>query len=326
MAKTKYYYDQESCSYKKIELTKKKIFLKFIKSSSFILCIASILSFIKNNYFESEKERYLSKENNNLKTQYELIMQDMGKIENTLDELQKQDDHVYRVILCSDKLSPEMRKAGIGGVDHYKNIANMDKHKLIMKITQKADKLKYKLNIQSQSYKEIINLAKKRKKQLACTPSIQPVGNIDLRRLSSGFGMRPHPTLKIPKMHKGQDFAVLCGTPVYATADGIVKKAYYSRTGGNTIEIRHGKFLTKYLHLKSMRVKTGENVYRGKLIGKSGTTGTHSTGPHLHYEILELKNGRFKHVNPIGYFFGELTSTQYEQVKKMSKRDIISMD
>ncbi|MCP3659649.1 MAG: M23 family metallopeptidase [Bacteroidetes bacterium] len=327
MAKIKYYYDQDSCTYKEISLTKKSLFLKLIKSASFILCLTTIITYARENYFDSKKVVLLKKENNNLKTRYELVMQDMSNIENRLNELQKQDDQVYRVILGSDPIPNQIRTPSIGGIEHYKDLIDKDKNKLILKVSQKADKLRHKLNIQSKSYDKLLTLANKKTNQLACFPSIQPVENKDLRRISSSFGMRPHPTLKILKMHNGQDFAVLSGTPIYATADGIVKKAYYSRTGGNTIEIRHGRFMTRYCHLRSMKVKPGQRVRRGQNIGKSGATGTHCSGPHLHYEILEKKsNGGYKYVNPIHYFLGDLTTAQYAKVKKLVKRNLMSMD
>lgn len=326
MAKIKYHYDQESCSYKKVELTKKYFFINFFKFTLLAILISSITLRIRDNYFHSENERQLIIENQNLQTQYEIIMQDMVKIENNLNNLIQKDNEVYRAALGSEPLPQAIRSAGTGGIDRYEKLSDLDKNKLIMKISQKADKLKHKLNIQSKSYEEILNLSKKHKNQLACHPSLQPVENKDLRRLSSGFGMRPHPTLGIYKMHYGQDFAVLTGTPVYAPADGRVRKARYSRTAGNIIEINHGKFMTRYAHLSSIKVKPGQKVCRGQLIGKSGATGTFCAGAHLHYEVLELRNGRFKHVDPTDYFFGELTTAQYAEVKRLAKRDIYSMD
>jgi murein DD-endopeptidase MepM/ murein hydrolase activator NlpD len=125
------------------------------------------------------------------------------------------------------------------------------------------------------------------KKTLMRTP-------INGARLSSGFGMRRHPVLGYSKMHRGIDFAAPTGTPIYAAGDGVVERAGRFSSYGNYIKIRHRSDLhTAYAHLSKMRVRAGERVRQGQIIGYVGTTGR-STGPHLHYEVLVNR----KHVNP----------------------------
>lgn len=119
---------------------------------------------------------------------------------------------------------------------------------------------------------------------------------IDGARLSSGYGMRKHPVLGYTKMHKGVDFAAARGTPIYAAGDGTVEKASAWGGYGNYIRIRHNADLkTAYAHLKGFAkgISAGKRVKQGQVIGYVGTTGR-STGPHLHYEILQ--GGR--QVNP----------------------------
>lgn len=115
-------------------------------------------------------------------------------------------------------------------------------------------------------------------------------------RVSSGYGMRKHPVLGYTKMHKGVDFAAPRGTKIYAAADGVIEKKYYSSSYGNYIRIRHASGIkTAYAHMKGFArgMKNGKKVKQGQVIGYVGTTGR-STGPHLHYEVL--KGGR--QVNP----------------------------
>ena len=119
---------------------------------------------------------------------------------------------------------------------------------------------------------------------------------IDGARLSSGFGKRHHPVLGYAKMHKGVDFAAPRGTPIYAAGDGTIEKAGPWSSYGNYVRIRHnGTLKTAYAHLKGFAkgITPGARVKQGQVIGYVGTTGR-STGPHLHYEVLE--NGR--QVNP----------------------------
>lgn len=129
-------------------------------------------------------------------------------------------------------------------------------------------------------------------------PSMMPT---DAVRISSLFGMREHPTLHRYKAHKGIDLAAPRGTPVYATADGIVGKAQRYGTYGNYVQIEHGgEIETRYAHLSGFVVTPGESVHKGELIGYVGSTGR-STGPHLHYEVRI--DG--KAVDPMPFLLGE---------------------
>jgi murein DD-endopeptidase MepM/ murein hydrolase activator NlpD len=158
---------------------------------------------------------------------------------------------------------------------------------------------------------------------LASIPAIQPVSNHDLKRLSSYFGYRPDPIYKVKKFHSGVDFSAPKGTPIYATGEGVVIKTKHSRRGyGNTIEIDHGYgYKTFYAHISEIKVKRGEKVKRGQIIATVGNTGK-STAPHLHYEVR--KNNR--KVNPIYYFFTDLTPEEYETLLDLSKLPNQSLD
>jgi murein DD-endopeptidase MepM/ murein hydrolase activator NlpD len=113
-------------------------------------------------------------------------------------------------------------------------------------------------------------------------PSRMPVEGV---RLTSSYGMRDHPILRQRRQHNGVDLAAEHGTPVYATADGRVGKALYWGSYGNYVQIEHGGQLqTRYAHLSSYTVNSGDQVRKGQLIGYIGSTGR-STGPHLHYEV-----------------------------------------
>ncbi len=121
---------------------------------------------------------------------------------------------------------------------------------------------------------------------------------VDGARISSGFGMRKHPILGYSKMHKGVDFAVPTGTPIYAAGDGVVEMAGWNGGYGKYVRLKHnGTYMTAYGHMSKIAagLGKGDRVKQGEVIGYVGTTGQ-STGPHLHYEILV--GG--KQVNPLG--------------------------
>ncbi|MEJ6501727.1 MAG: DUF5930 domain-containing protein [Rhodobacterales bacterium] len=127
------------------------------------------------------------------------------------------------------------------------------------------------------------------------TPIVMPVHSS--YRMTSGFGWRRHPTKGTGRMHEGTDFASNAGTPIFATADGVVVYAGWSNGYGNVIKIQHALgFETRFGHLSKLNVTKGQRVSRGDRIGDMGSTGR-STGPHLHYEI---RIGG-KPVNPMTY-------------------------
>lgn len=117
-------------------------------------------------------------------------------------------------------------------------------------------------------------------------PNGAPTPNV---QLTSGFGTRVHPITKKRKRHDGLDFAAKIGTPVYAPADAVIERARSSNYGyGNQLTLNHTMgFISTYSHLSKFKVKQGEFVKKGQLIGWTGNSGL-STGPHLHYEIRFL--------------------------------------
>ncbi|MCS6968484.1 MAG: M23 family metallopeptidase [Bernardetiaceae bacterium] len=126
-----------------------------------------------------------------------------------------------------------------------------------------------------------------------------------------------HPIYKIRKFHTGCDFAAPIGTPVYATGNGVVRMADYDGGYGKCIEIDHGDgYVTKYAHLSAYTVKVGQRVKRGQMIGRVGSTGV-SISPHLHYEVII----RGQKVNPVHYFGGSLTPSEYAEVLRQAEQD-----
>ena len=126
---------------------------------------------------------------------------------------------------------------------------------------------------------------KSAKKALMKTP-------INGARLSSAFGLRKHPILGFNKMHRGTDFAALEGTPIMASGDGIIIRSRWCGGGGNCVKIKHNStYSTVYAHMSKFAggIKEGTRVKQGRIIGYVGSTGM-STGPHLHYEVIE--NGK----------------------------------
>ena len=181
-----------------------------------------------------------------------------------------------------------------------------------------------KLYVQSKSFDDVFNLAKSKEKMLVSIPAIQPVNNRDLKRIGSYFGARVDPFYKVRKFHEGMDFSASVGTEVYATGNGTVTDAGRDVEGGygNEIKIDHGyRYQTVYAHLSRIFVKPGQKILRGQIIGYVGNSGK-STSPHLHYEVR--KNG--VPLNPIYFFFNDLTPDQFQMLLEMSAMPSQTMD
>lgn len=323
MAKKRYHFDPRSLKYVEVKKTTKAVLLKGLSflSTSLVIAAAFIIAFLF--FFDSPKEKMLKRE----VKEYEMRFLEMNKrleqVESVLADLADRDDNIYRVIFEAEPIPAEMRRAGYGGVDRYSRLEGYANSEILIETSKKLDQITSQLYVQSKSLDEVYSMAKNKTHMLACIPAIQPVSNKDLRRLSSFFGYRTDPFYKVKKFHEGVDFSAPQGTEIHSTGDGVVVSVKKSnRHYGNTIVIDHGYgYETVYAHMDEFEVRKGERVKRGQIIGTVGNTGK-STAPHLHYEVR--KNGR--PLNPIHYFFNDLTPEEYEEVIILSQRPTQSLD
>ena len=322
MAKLKYYYNPDTLSYNKI-VPKKGRYLKRGLLIFFSVLLTGFLGFIiLINFFDSPKEKVMKRELENMKLNYELLSKKTEQYTERIMELEERDNNIYRQYFEASPIPNEIREAGFGGVNRYKSLEGFDNSKMIMDLTKQMDILSKRIVIQSKSLDDIVKMAENKKEMLASIPAIQPIKKEELTRMASGFGMRPHPILKIRKMHYGMDFMAKQGTPIYASGNGVVVRADRSSSFGNVVYINHGfGYKTVYAHMKKIATRKGKKVKRGDLIGYVGNTGR-SVSPHLHYEVH--KNGR--PVNPIYYYYGDLTPEEFVAMQKEAEKGGQSLD
>jgi murein DD-endopeptidase MepM/ murein hydrolase activator NlpD len=310
MAKAKYIYDPESLTYIKIEVTLKDRIKKFLPYilTGVIMGVAAYI-FIAVEYY-TPKEKLQAKKIKVLEENQKLLNNRIEQANNTLNVLIAYDDSVYRTVLGAKPLPKEIRMAGTGGVNKYETLEKEKDIEEIVESFKKLDKVVAKMEVQKSSYSKLLEKAQMNVHRLQHLPAIIPIANWDLKRIGSGFGMRYHPILHRYRMHEGIDFVAPTGTPVFASADGVIRSVRKSDSFGKVIEINHGYgIITLYAHLSKIKVKRGQKVVRGEIIGLTGNTGL-SLGPHLHYEV-HLNN---REVDPVSYFFKDLTAEEYEQV------------
>ena len=324
MGKSKYRYNTESLNYDRVRPSLKKRLLILLSYLSIFLVIAILLNIFYASVFDTPREKALKRENSLLNRQFEVLNQKVGHLETVLEDIEKRDDNIYRTIFNADPIPHSVRDAGFGGVNRYEHLEGYDNSDKIIETAKRLDQLSKAVYVQSKSYDEVIEMAKNRELQLSSLPAIQPISNKDLTRTASGWGYRIHPIYKIRKFHHGMDFTAPTGTEVYATADGVVELVERSRRGyGNRVVIDHGfGYKTLYAHLEGFNnLREGQNVKRGDVIAYVGSTGL-STAPHLHYEVH--LNG--EKINPINYYFEDLTAEEYDRMIILSLRPGQSYD
>lgn len=314
MAKVKYYYDEDTLSYRKIAVKKSDYYRKILFSFLGVILIAFIGFIGFSQIITSPSERAQQRELENLKFHYELINKRLEESASILSQLQERDNNIYRSYFEANPIPEEQRKAGFGGVNRYKNLDGFDNSNLIKNLTKEVDILSKQMVVQSKSLDEIVALAKEKEVMLASIPAILPVKKGDFY-VASGYKMRMHPILKINKFHKGMDFTAPKGTPVYASGNGEIYRAQRSSTFGKVIYIDHGYgYKTIYAHLSKMVVKRGQSIKRGDLIGYVGNTGL-SVAPHLHYEVHKNDVA----LNPINFYYGNLTLEEFANLQQTSE-------
>ena len=264
--------------------------------------------------FGSPSEKQLRIENSRLLAQYNVLSRRLDEALGVMQGIQQRDDNLYRVVLQADPVADAIRKAGYGGTNRYEDLMDMANADLVVNTTQKMDMLNRQLYIQSKSFDEVVELFKDHDEMLKCIPAIQPVANKNLKYTASGYGTRIDPIYKTPKFHAGMDFSANIGTPIYATGNGVVKKAGWESGYGKLVIINHGfGYETWYAHLNDYDVRVGQKVVRGEVIGEVGNTGK-STGPHLHYEV----HVKGKVVNPVNYYFMDLSAEDYDKMIELA--------
>ncbi|MEG9327012.1 Peptidase family M23 [Salinimicrobium catena] len=325
MSKVKYYYDSETLSYKKIERRKgRQLGIVFLSiAGAFLAGFILLVIYLNIPQLETPKEKALRRELENMKLQYGLLNRKMNQVQEVLANVEDRDNNIYRLYFEANPIPEEQRLAGFGGINRYKDLEGFDNSKLIIESHKKLDILTKRLVVQSRSLDEIVSLAEDKQALLASIPAIMPVKNEHLKRMASGYGWRTDPFTKVRKFHYGMDFSAPRGTPVYASGDGVVRRADNRSSGyGRHIRIDHGfGYTSLYAHLYKYNVRAGQKVKRGDLIGFVGSTGR-SQGPHLHYEIFKDDD----RINPLNFYYGHLSPAEYDEILQQAQQENQSLD
>ncbi|MCM1006001.1 MAG: M23 family metallopeptidase [Prevotella sp.] len=312
--KAQYAYNPITDNYERIYPTMRSRLVKMLRILFWGALFWGIVLLILWLCFGFYNETYIVKENNELKTQYKDLENRVNVALNVMDQIRNRDDNFYRVMMQVEPVKRSQRFAGQVPETDYGKLYKLSDRELLEKLSNNLSLLERQLYVQSGSFDELRSLAMQQKNKIDHIPAILPI-NIADYTMSSGYGYRVDPVYGGSAFHAGLDFAAPTGTPVYATADGVINKAERAGGYGNKIDISHGfNYITRYAHLSKIEVTPGQQVKRGDKIGEVGSTGK-STGPHLHYEV------RFKDEpqNPINYYFLDVTPEEYNTMVNLAE-------
>ncbi|MCW3787027.1 M23 family metallopeptidase [Plebeiibacterium sediminum] len=311
MANNKYIYDPETLSYIPVENTLKSKLKKLVPYAIGGGLFGLGIYIVTAVFYFTPKEKLQAQQIKDMKSRQAIFIERLNEADKELDELAVLDDSLYRTMLGVIPLDSTQRMAGTGGSNSYEEMINSDIPSEIIDSYKMLDNLVAKMNVQKSSYSELFKEATINVNRLQHLPAIIPISNWDLKYIGSGFAPRRfHPILKRWRQHEGIDFIANVGTKIFAAADGVVSSARLSDSFGRVVEIDHGFGITTlYAHMSKFEVKQGQKVKRGEVVGYVGNTGL-SAGPHLHYEV----HVHGKEVDPVNYFFKDLTAQEYRAV------------
>ncbi len=323
MKKVKYFYNTQTLKYEKLVVSVRVKILRILGFLSAAIVTGVLFLSVSYRFLDSPKEKSLRREIDNMKEQYDALQHRMNEAKSQLSELQRRDNQIYRVIFEASPIPDSTRSGQIEKDEELAQLQSFASSDIIASTAALLKELLSRIKVQERSYGEIDDLVKNKQKMLASIPAIQPVSNKDLNRIASGFGYRIDPIYKTVKFHAGLDFTAPSGTPIYATGDGVVEEASLSDVGyGNHVVVRHGYgYKTLYGHMLRMKVKSGQTIKRGDVVGWVGSTGK-STGPHCHYEVM--KNG--EKVDPVYFFFNDLSPEEFDRMLKIARSGNQSFD
>ncbi len=273
------------------------------------IAMAFTLNFLYSYYFVTPKSYDLREANNQLIDKYQTLLEEIAQTKEQLQDIYNHENLHYRSMFSLDTLpwifnqfAPENIVSDSVGYGRYANL---------MRQTQgEIDLLGWAIYEQSLSLDTMELMAQSKDKMRGALPTLWPMDRSLIRNHIGAYGMRRHPSSGVWKMHEGVDMAAPHGTPIYATANGVVVEAKARRGYGYQVLIDHGYgYKTRYAHLSRMIAREGDVVRQGDKIGLMGNTGI-SVGTHLHYEVIV----RGRPVNPMAYLSLEMSAEDFRDI------------
>ena len=302
--------------------TRKQRFIRITTQFFVWLGVAVIYYIGFSVFFDTPVEYELKHSTDMMREEYDRLSARYDSLSLVLDNVIERDRNVFNILFESTPYELDSEFESERLALHERLLARSSRQ-LRRQLDSKVAEMQKKMAVLEESHEQLHREIEKCGKGLNNIPSIQPVINSQLTLLTAGYGTLMHPFYRTLQSHQGVDYTVPEGSSVFATADGIVKEVSgRNSTFGQNIVIDHGNgYLSQYCHLAASKVRKGQRVRRGDIIALSGNSGL-SLSPHLHYEV------RYEgmRVDPIHYFFMELTPDEYRRIIKISQSGMQSFD
>ncbi len=281
--------------------------------------VAALFYMLFSFFFDTPREYRLKQSTSMLREEYARLAGRLDTLERVLENVSERDRNVFRILFESEPYDTGTDYAG-----EWRSYAESAGNMLLAdRLSRSVGRLETGMSEAAAEYELLQNNMLSMGRMLDHIPAIQPVINKELTLLTASYGMRIHPFYKSLSPHQGVDYTVPEGSRVFATADGTVKEVTSRATSsGLTVVLSHeGGYETLYSHLGEIKVRRGQRVRRGDIIALTGNTGL-SLAPHLHYEVRH----QGVRVDPIHYFFMELTPEEYRRIIRIAQSGMQSFD
>lgn len=312
-----YSYDDRTMSYRKAGFNFLGLLGNVLRILLVSLSLFVVAYFILARFLSTDAEKRLRREIKAYEKIYPQLQEREALLGKSLQALETKDDGIYRTVFHND--APNVDP--IGTMDIFFKADTVAGNDVVNYTSAKAERLMRQAVDVDAAFADIyMSLASK---ETTVPPMSLPVQDIAYPQIGATVGSRRNPILNADVRHNGLDFIVPRGSAVYASADGTVEKTRLSNKGdGNAITLAHaGGYQTRYCHLSEIKVKDGQKVRKGQLIGVSGMSGD-AFAPHLHYEVL--LDGR--PLNPANCIFASVSPEEYSNMLYMSVYTKESMD
>lgn len=281
-----------------------------------------LYSLIFSWLIDTPAEYDLRRSTRQLEREYKVLLEQYDSLAMVVDNVVERDRNIFAVMFDSEpyRFDSEYSEERIKFHESLLEMSNREMQNMLQESLHKLDK---KLADFEDSYDELNSKLEQLGSKRNNIPSIQPITNHQLTLLTAAYGTLMHPFYRTLRSHQGVDYVVPEGTRIFATADGVVREVKgKNSTSGITVVIDHENgYTTTYSHLEATKVEDGQRVQRGDIIALSGNSGL-SLAPHLHYEV-RYNDMR---VDPIHYFFMELTAEEYQRIIRIAQSGMQSFD
>lgn len=283
---------------------------------------AVVYYFLFSYLFDTPAEYELRHSTDRIKHEYQTLLAEYDSLSVVVDNIEERDRNIFAILFDSEPYDFDSEYNN-QRVELHESLLSKSNQEMAEMLQSSLNGLEQKMQLLDESYSTLNDGVSRLGSMRNNIPSIQPVTNHELTLLTAAYGTLMHPFYRTLQEHQGVDYAIPEGTRIFATADGVVKEVKgKNSTSGVTVVIDHRNgYTTSYSHLQSVKVKRGHRVQRGDIIALSGNSGL-SLAPHLHYEVRH--NGM--RVNPIHYFFMELTPDEYQRIMRIAQSGMQSFD